>query len=328
MKSELEVIRKRVAADAASAGEAVAVAPAPLRTKTLRQLDVIPQPPDFDRHVQKQVPIEQIWKYINPLMLYTRHLGVKARAAKQFDAMTKDPALLRRLKQDEPTAVDIWEKVEEVKAEYAGSKILQARGVYRFYPAAGDGNKVVIFGDEKRKSQVASFEFLRQTKGEGLCLSDYLSPISGPPDAFAMFVTTVGQNVREVSAELKGKGQFLKSHILQALAIESAEAYAEYMHTFIRSAWGLPDDPNVTMLDRFQAKYHGKRYSFGYPACPRIEDQTLLFEMLAPQDVGVQLTEGYMMDPEASVSAIVFHHPDAKYFGVNGGEGRGDEVYD
>ncbi|HVK60390.1 MAG TPA: vitamin B12 dependent-methionine synthase activation domain-containing protein, partial [Bdellovibrionales bacterium] len=167
--------------------------------------------------------------------------------------------------------------------------------------------------------------FLRQTKGEGLCLSDYLSPMGARPDAFAMFVTTVGRNVREVSAELKGKGEFLKSHILQALAIESAEAYAEYMHSFIRSTWGFPDDPNMTMMDRFQAKYQGKRYSFGYPACPRIEDQALLFELLAPQDIGVQLTEGFMMDPEASVSAIVFHHPDAKYFGVNGGEGRGDD---
>jgi 5-methyltetrahydrofolate--homocysteine methyltransferase len=328
LQDEIDAIRARVAKDvAAAATDEVAVA-APLRTKTLRTLESVPLPPDFDRHAQRQIPIEQIWKYINPLMLYTRHLGVRARAAKQFDAMTRDPVLFRKLKQDEPTAVDIWEKVEEVKAQYAGSKILQARGVYRFYPAAGDGSKVVIFEDASRKKIVSSFDFLRQTKGEGLCLSDYLNPVGGAPDSFAMFVTTVGENVREESAKLKAQGEFLKSHILQALAIESAEAYAEYMHTFIRAAWGFPDDPNTTMLDRFQAKYRGKRYSFGYPACPRIEDQTLLFEMLAPQDIGVQLTEGYMMDPEASVSAIVFHHPDAKYFGVNGGSGTGAEIED
>jgi 5-methyltetrahydrofolate--homocysteine methyltransferase len=119
------------------------------------------------------------------------------------------------------------------------------------------------------------------------------------------------------STLLKDGGNFLKSHILQALAIESAEGYAEMMHSQIRGAWGFPDLPKTTMMDRFQAKYRGKRYSFGYPACPRLEDQGLLFELLGPQEIGVQLTEGFMMDPEASVSAIVFHHPDAKYFGVS-----------
>ncbi|MEK7355610.1 MAG: vitamin B12 dependent-methionine synthase activation domain-containing protein, partial [Bdellovibrionota bacterium] len=200
------------------------------------------------------------------------------------------------------------------------SPVLRPHAVYRFFPACGDGNSIVLFSDEARSKQLAKFDFGRQVKGEGLCLADYVAPRSGPPDSFAMFVTTVGENVREVAAELKGKGEFLKSHILSALAIESAEGYAEHLHAFIRAAWGHPDDPSTTMVDRFQAKYRGKRYSFGYPACPRIEDQELLFELLHPQDIGVQLTEGYMMDPEASVSAIVFHHPDAKYYGLGAGE--------
>jgi 5-methyltetrahydrofolate--homocysteine methyltransferase len=131
-----------------------------------------------------------------------------------------------------------------------------------------------------------------------------------------MFVVTIGKGVRELAESLKNRGQYLKSHILQALALESAEAYAELTHSQIRKAWGFPDPPEMTMMERFQARYRGKRYSFGYPACPRLDDQTVLFDLLRPQEIGVQLTEGFMMDPEASVSAIVFHHPEALYFSV------------
>jgi 5-methyltetrahydrofolate--homocysteine methyltransferase len=273
-------------------------------------------PPDYARHIQRNVPVEQIWKFINPLMLYTRHLGVKARAAKLFAQMLKDPAALRFLQNEEPTALDIWEKVEEVKKAFAGTDVLKPQSVYRFFPAASDGNNLLIYEDETRKKVSMKFEFLRQVKGDRLCLADYVQPVGGEPDNVALFVTTVGAGVREASAKLKDSGEFLKSHIIQALAIESAEAYAEHMHAFIRSSWGVPDDPQMTMVERFQAKYRGKRYSFGYPACPRIEDQGPLFELLHPQEIGVELTEGFMMDPEASVSAIVFHHPDAKYFGL------------
>ena len=321
LKENVFEIRRKVAeAEAQKSQTPAAAQVVVLRESKVRKLEATPPAPDFERHVQKHVPIEQIWKFINPLMLYTRHLGVKARAAKLFDQMQKDPTVARKLREEEPTAVDIWEKVEEVKAEFGHTSVLRPHAVYRFFPACGEGNSVVLFTDESRSKPLARFEFGRQTKGEGLCLADYLAPRNGPPDSFAMFVTTVGENVREVSAELKAKGQFLKSHILQALAIESAEGYAEQLHSFIRAAWGHPDDPATSMLDRFQAKYRGKRYSFGYPACPRIEDQELLFELLHPQDIGVQLTEGYMMDPEASVSAIVFHHPDAKYFGLGSSE--------
>jgi len=176
----------------------------------------------------------------------------------------------------------------------------------------------LIFNQPADAEPTVKFHFDRQSKGEMLCLSDYLSPVGGVPDSMAMFVTTVGPGIREAAGELKARGEFLKSHILQALAIETAEGYAEQLHGYLRSAWGFPDSPSMTMMERFQAKYRGKRFSFGYPACPRLEDQTLLFEILSPKDIGVELTEGFMMDPESSVSAIVFHHPDAKYFGVNG----------
>lgn len=153
--------------------------------------------------------------------------------------------------------------------------------------------------------------FPRQKKPPYLCLSDFVHP---KEDALAFLATSVGKGLREEVAHLKQAGQYLKSHILQILALESAEAYAELLHAHIRKAWGFLDPESLTKKDLFQANYRGKRFSFGYPACPNLEDQKILFELLKPQDIGMTLTDGYMMDPEASVSAVVFHHPKAVYF--------------
>jgi len=130
----------------------------------------------------------------------------------------------------------------------------------------------------------------------------------------AMFVVTAGAGIRERSEEMKARGDYFMAHGLQALAIETAEGCAEWMHRRIREDWGMPDAPNMTMQERFTSRYRGKRYSFGYPACPNLDDQQGMWKLLRPEDIGVTLTEGMMMDPEASVSAIVFHHPDCAYF--------------
>jgi 5-methyltetrahydrofolate--homocysteine methyltransferase len=136
-------------------------------------------------------------------------------------------------------------------------------------------------------------------------------------------VTTAGAGIRELAEEAKQKGEYLRSHALQALALETAEAAAEWLHARLRNVWGFPDPPETTMRDRFRAHYRGKRYSFGYPACPELADQAILWELLRPEEIGVGLTEGFMMDPEASVSALAFQHPDAIYFGVAGTEPAG-----
>ena len=135
-------------------------------------------------------------------------------------------------------------------------------------------------------------------------------------DHVALFVTTAGEGVRERVEDWKEAGEYLKSHAFAALAVETAEAAAELVHLRLREAWGFPDPPGTKAQDRFSARYQGKRYSFGYPACPDLEGQRALFAVLAPEEIGVELTEGDMMSPEASVSALVFHHPDARYFGV------------
>jgi len=139
-------------------------------------------------------------------------------------------------------------------------------------------------------------------------------------DHIALFVTTAGDGIRERAERAKASGEYLRSYALMALALETAEGAAEWLHARLRAAWGFPDPPELSRKELFQARYRGKRYSFGYPACPDLEQQAKLFRLLRPEEIGVQLTEGFMMEPEASVSALVFHHPDAAYFSVGVGE--------
>jgi 5-methyltetrahydrofolate--homocysteine methyltransferase len=131
-----------------------------------------------------------------------------------------------------------------------------------------------------------------------------------------MFVTTAGEGIRDRAEQAKRDGEYLRSFALQALALETAEGAAEWVHSLLRGMWGFPDPPGFTRQQMFQARYRGKRYSFGYAACPDLESQAELFRLLRPEEIGVALTEGFMMEPEASVSALVFHHPDACYFSV------------
>jgi 5-methyltetrahydrofolate--homocysteine methyltransferase len=135
-------------------------------------------------------------------------------------------------------------------------------------------------------------------------------------DHLAIFVTTAGAGIRERAEQAKHAGEYLRSYALMALALETAEGAAEWLHAKLRADWGFPDAPETPRKDLFQAHYRGKRYSFGYPACPDLEQQARLFRLLRPEEIGVQLTEGFMMEPEASVSALVFIHPDAAYFSV------------
>jgi 5-methyltetrahydrofolate--homocysteine methyltransferase len=176
----------------------------------------------------------------------------------------------------------------------------------------------VIYDPADRTTVLERFTFPRQPGDRYLCLADYVRPVeAGEMDSVAFFVVTCGLGVRELANAYKTAGAYVRSHAMQALAIELAEAYAEKLHQDLRAGWGFPDPPEMTMRERFQAKYRGIRVSFGYPACPSLEDQAKLFALLRPEGIGVQLTEGFMMDPEASVSALVFHHPEAEYFNAD-----------
>ncbi|MGA8026694.1 MAG: methionine synthase [Bryobacteraceae bacterium] len=259
----------------------------------------IPSAPYLDRKVRLVPNLAEVWSYINPFMLYGRHLGFKG----NFEKLLADR---------DPKALELFHNLEDVKRDAA--TFMKARAVWQFFEVERDGNNLHLFapgGD----SPIESFHFGRQAKSDGLCLSDYaLDPQDGARDHIALFVVTAGEGVIQHSGEAKSRGEYFKAHALQALGIETAEACAEWLHRRLREDWGFPDPPTLTMHERFTSRYRGKRYSFGYPACPNLEDQTKLFRLLHPEDVGVELTEGFMMEPEASVSALVFHHPDCAYF--------------
>ena len=259
----------------------------------------IPAAPYLDRRVREIPNLPEIWSYINPYMLFGRHLGFKG----NFEKL---------LAERDPKALDLFNQVEEVKRRAA--EFMKIRAVWQFFEAERDGNSIRLF-EPGAANPLHTFNFGRQPKSDGLCLSDYvLDADEGKRDHIAMFVVTAGECVRSHSEEAKQRGEFLLAHALQALAIETAEGCAEWLHRRIREDWGFPDPPTMTMQERFTSRYRGKRYSFGYPACPNLEDQAGMWKLLKPDEIGVKLTEGFMMDPEASVSALVFHHPDCAYF--------------
>ena len=308
LEAESEQLLKAESQRAATSQEEASepVAPAQVRHDT-----GIPNPPDLLVHVLKDYDLEKIFPYINPQMLYVRHLGFKGRFA---DALTAG----------DPAAQELHDAVRRVEDLVLTRSDINANGVFKFFPCRSDGKLLLIYGPDG-DTVLEKFYFGRQSQRDGLCLSDFMLPKSPQPpfnnggneavDYLAMFVTTIGMGVRELAERWMAEGQYLNAHILQALALEGAEAFAEHLHQQIRQMWGFGDPPDLPYQDLFRTQYRGRRFSFGYPACPRLEDQEQLFRLLDVQaNIGVELTEGFMMDPEASVSALVVHHPEAKYF--------------
>ncbi len=246
-------------------------------------------------------PLPEVWRFLNPQMVYGKHLGLKGSVERLFA-------------EKDAKAQELKAFVEGLQANLQSEGWMKVRGVFQFFPVRADGDTIRIYSQDRSK-QIASFRFPRQSSGWGLSLSDFVHPTEW--DHVALFVVTAGAGVRERSEALKEKGDYLASHGLQALALETAEAAAEALHKHIRLTWGFADPADLSISDTFKAKYRGVRVSFGYPACPRLEDQTVLFDLLKPSDLGVELTEGFMMDPEASVSALVFHHPQGRYFTIS-----------
>ena len=297
----LQAAQERAAADPAAAPAAVAPA-------QIRHDFPVPNPPDLRLHILRDYDLAEIFPYINPQMLYVRHLGYQGRFAEALEREEKD-------------ALELRESVRRVEDVMLARSDIKANAVFKFFPCRSDGQTLLIYGPDGQ-TVLEKFYFGRQQQREGLCLADYARPLgSEQPDYVAMFTTTIGPGVRALSEEWKERGEFLNSHILQVLALEAAEGFAELLHQQIRQMWGFGDPQGISYADLFRAQYRGRRYSFGYPACPRLEDQEQLFRLLeVTANIGVELTEGYMMDPEGSVSALVFHHPEAKYFNLSEGD--------
>src|SRR5947207_4534595 len=244
----------------------------------------IPRVASVERKVRLVPDLRDIWNYINPFMLYGRHMGFRG----DFE---------KRLAERDSKAVELFENMEEVKKEAA--EFMNIRAVWQFFEAEAAGDSLHLFAPGEKES-LHTFRFPRQRQGDFLCLSDYVLPSqNGQRDHVALFVVTAGEGVRHRAEKAKNEGYYFKSHGLQALAIETAEGCAEWLHRRIREDWGFPDPPNMTTAQRFTSRSRGKRYSFGYPACPSLEDQVGIWKLLKPEESGVQLREGFMMDAKA-----------------------------
>jgi 5-methyltetrahydrofolate--homocysteine methyltransferase len=258
----------------------------------------IPKPPDLVRHVLPTLPADEVFAHLNPQMLFGKHLGVRGSVRRLLEAGDERVDALKR-------------RVEALQDAAVARRWLGLAAVYRFFRACGRGDTVVILDPEGR--ELAALPFRRQSKPPHACAADWVHPHPAAGDTVALFLVTAGVGVRARAIDLRAQGELLDSVALQALALETAEAAAEWLHRRLRELWGFPDPPEMTMEERFRARYRGIRLSFGYPACPDLEPQVDVFRLLAPQEIDVRLTEGFMMDPEASVSAVVFHHPEARY---------------
>ncbi len=257
--------------------------------------------PYGNRKVLAVHQLHELWRYINPAMLFTHHLGFRGNFEKALAAR-------------DAKALELHFMMEELKSE--AEKFMKVRAVWRFIEVESKGNSIQLFNPSDL-ALIHEFKFPRQRRENGISLSDYVISPNGYRDSLALFCVTAGEGIREWAEDYKKSGQYLKSHAIQALAIETAEGCAEWLHRRIREDWGFPDPEDMTMSDRFKSNYRGRRYSFGYAACPDLDDQIGLFKLLRPEDIGVTLTDGSMMDPEASISALVFQHPDCIYFDVN-----------
>jgi len=276
----------------------------PARSPKLPHATNIPRPPFLGSRIRNDFDMREIFAYLNELTLFSTQWqfkkgGVKpAEYAKQISEVAC-PALAR------------------LKEMCLTENILRPAVTYGFFPAASDGTTLTIYEDDCRTPRTV-FDFPRQDFGEYLCLSDYVEPARDglAVDYVAFMAVTMGREVTKIAHSWYEAGKYQDYLYLHGLGVESAEALAEYFHQQLRREWGIGADDSPHIQKLFKGHYRGCRYSFGYPACPNLEDQKPLFDLIDPTRVGITLSEQFQLEPEQSTTAIVMHHPDAKYFNV------------
>ncbi|HWD37718.1 MAG TPA: vitamin B12 dependent-methionine synthase activation domain-containing protein [Fimbriimonas sp.] len=261
-----------------------------------------PALPFYGARKQTRFDVFEIFKYVNPVALFRGQWQFKrpeGMGNPEFNAYLAD------------NAQPIFDRLTRDLAS-----VIRPRVKWGYFPCAGEGNDLIIYREDAETERLR-FTFPRQRDGRRLCLSDFFLPVSsGRRDVVGFSLVTIGPDVTARERKLFESGEFQDYLFVHGLGVETAEALAEYWHRQIRFELGIADQEPADMRLLFSAKYHGARYSFGYPACPNLEDQAKLFELLQPEDIGVELTEEFMLSPEQSTSAIVVHHPAAKYFNV------------
>ncbi|MBE7516821.1 MAG: methionine synthase [Chloracidobacterium sp.] len=268
----------------------------------------IPQAPFYGTKVVEITDLTKVFDFVNETALFKGQWQYKQgkRSADEYKAILEGT---------------VYPQFAEVKANAIRHKLLQAKVVYGYFPCNSEGNDLIIWEDDL-KTEKMRFTFPRQPieqrGGKRLCLADYFAAIdSGRTDVVAFDLVTMGRQASEYSAKLFKSDNYTDYLLFHGLSVESAEALAEMWHKRIREELGIAGNDAPELAKLFHQGYQGSRYSFGYPACPNISDQGKLFELLQPERIGVNLTDEFMLDPEQSTSAIVLHHPEAKYFNID-----------
>ena len=266
--------------------------------------DAIAKPPFLGRRVV-DVALEELVAYIDWTFFFTA-----------WELKGRYPDILEHPKYGQ-AARELFESAQPILARLCEEKLLTARGVYGYWPAAADGNDIVLFADEERRNELARFPMLRQqrAKDDGephYCLADFVAPEGDYVGAFAV---TAGLNAAEVVRSYEAKHDDYSAIIVKALADRLAEAFAELLHERVRREWYAPDE-RLTNEQLIAEAYRGIRPALGYPACPDHTDKPKLFELLGAHEIGMGLTETFAMTPPASVSGLYLAHPDARYFSV------------
>lgn len=284
-------------------------------------LDEIPSPPFWGVKIVDNIPLDEIFKYVNEVALFRGQWQFRKRklSDEEYDQLVKEKIL--------PIYEELKQKVKE-------KNLLKPKVVYGYFPAQSDKNDLIIYKpknlnetelynvweidfDKTQLEEFLRFTFPRQKDKRNLCISDFILPVeSGKFDVVAFHVVTVGEEATEYSKYLYSNDHYSDYLFFHGLSVETAEALAEYWHKKIREELKIDYADAKEIKKLFQQGYRGSRYSFGYPACPNLEDQVKLFKLLRPERIGVTLTDGYQMVPEQSTSAIIIHHPQAKYFTI------------
>jgi 5-methyltetrahydrofolate--homocysteine methyltransferase len=290
-KSEL---RKQAAEEARARGEHL-----PARAPGVTDDNPLFTPPFVGSRVAKGMALDDIAAYLNETALFRNQWGFRPEKGED------DPAFKDRVRS----------KLRQELATAKAEQLLLPQVAWGHFAANADGDDLVIWTDESRTTEQMRFSFPRQVEDPYLCIADFYRTIDSGESDFASFqVVTMGSRVSEEAARLFAADEYQQYLYLHGLGVEMAEALAEYWHRRIREELGFADEDGPTLTGLFRQKYRGGRYSWGYPACPRLEDNAKVVELLGADMIGVEVSEGFQLHPEQSTTAIICHHPQAKYF--------------
>jgi 5-methyltetrahydrofolate--homocysteine methyltransferase len=287
-------------------GAADAPADLPARSPDVVTDNEVFVPPFLGTRIVKGLPIDEIAGYLNETALFRNQW--QFRPESRPDGTTEsDDEFKARIR---PTLRD---ELATAKAD----GLLVPQVVYGYFPASGDGNDLVVWTDESRSTERARFSYPRQTKAPYYCIADFFRPADGDQVDYAAFsIVTMGPAVSERTAKLFADDRYQEYLLLHGLGVEMAEALAEYWHRRMREEWGFAHEDGPSLAGLFRQQYRGGRYSWGYPACPDLEDNMTVLELLEGERIGLECNEdtGFQYQPEQTTSALVCHHPQAKYF--------------